>query len=262
MSERPQRPKKRNKKSFSGNHQRSWLWGHHAVRETLISGRWPVLEIYATQEAMDQLGDLLSRVGHHIPLEIVSKQRIEELSHATEHQGLLIRLGPYPYATFEQLESQLRVLPQALVVICDRIQDGFNLGAILRCCDGVGAAAIVVGNQQQAEMGSQVVRSSAGAANHVQCVQVDDLVDVCQRLKQMGFRLVAADSNAQQSHWQADLGSKTALILGSEAIGVAPQLLEQCDQTVTIPMQGRVSSLNVAVAAGILLFEIRRQQLQ
>lgn len=260
-------PRQRLGKKFSGNHQRSWLWGYHAVYETLAAARWPVLEIFVTQASYERAATLLEEKARGIPLTIVTAERIEELSRATDHQGMLLRLGPFPYASQEQLERTLQASLAAptkgslpLLVMCDRLQDSYNLGAILRCCDGTSVQAVIVGEKSQAEMTSHVARSSSGAINYLPIVKSADLVATAIRLKSLGLKLLAADANATNSMWDADLGHPAVLIIGSEAAGVDEQLLAICDERVLIPMHGQVNSLNAAVASGILLYEIRRQQ--
>jgi 23S rRNA (guanosine2251-2'-O)-methyltransferase len=147
-----------------------------------------------------------------------------------------------------------------LVVICDSIQDSFNFGAILRSCDGVGVLGVIVGQRGQAEVTPHVVRSSSGAVSHVPIVRADDLIDATLRMQRLGFQVVAADANTKTGIWDADLSGPTALVIGSEAKGISPELLAICDRKLCIPMHGKVTSLNAAVAAGILLYEIRRQQ--
>lgn len=251
-------------RSFSGNHQRSWLWGKHAVSETLTVGRWPVLEVFVTEEARAEFAELFRhrRLGN-IPVHIASRDRLLELSKASDHQGMLARLGAYPYGTMGHLKylmDQAIAAAQPLIVMCDRIQDSFNFGAILRCCDGANVSAVVVGQSGQAAMTPHVIRSSSGAANYVQVIQTDDLCMAARHIKAAGASIIAADSHAPQSMWQCDLRGFNLLILGSEASGVAADLLAMCDQRIAIPMGGHIESLNVAVASGILLYEIRRQQ--
>jgi 23S rRNA (guanosine2251-2'-O)-methyltransferase len=227
---------------------------------------------------------LIAKSSSGIPLEIVDGDRLQQLTGSTEHQGLAVRLGPFPYQELDSLITHLQSPPVVdaakavdsvdkakavdtadttavpLVVICDRLQDAFNFGAILRCCDGVNAMAVVVGDHSQADVTPHVVRSSSGAVNHLSLVRVSDLVAAAGRLKQQGLQIVAADANTQTGLWSSNLTMPTVLIIGSEAAGVQPELLAICDQRLWIPMLGRVSSLNAAVAAGILLYEIRRQQ--
>ena len=262
--------KKHIPKGFSGNHQRSWLWGLHAVGETLRAGKWPIRNIYVTREAFKQAADLLAaKQREGIPVEVVDYARLEQLCGSSEHQGWLARMAEFPYESLEEVERRLQQLTlddqcraalPPLVVICDRIQDTFNFGAILRCCDGASVAGVIVGADRQAEVTPHVARSSSGAVNYIPLARTDDLVASARRLKELGMQLVAADANAARSVWETPLNVSTALIIGSEAHGIRAELLELCDRRVIIPMRGQVTSLNAAVAAGILLFEIRRQQ--
>ena len=267
--------KRTKKHKFSGNHQRSWLWGRHAVIETLQSAVWPVLEIYASREAFDQSPELLTAKRREgVPVEIVTPDRLEQLCRSAEHQGLIARMGDYPYRSIDSFEQDLQLAVnssaaqgqaartlQPLVVICDRIQDAFNFGAILRCCDGANVLGVIVGDRAQTPVTPHVARSSAGAVNHIPVIKSTDLLATANRLKSQGWQLVAADCNTNQTVWDTALKSFIVLVIGSEAHGVSPELLAMCDQRVCIPMHGQVTSLNAAVAAGILLYEIRRQQL-
>ena len=269
MSEKRQPPPpkrdQRAKNKFSGNHQRSWLWGHHAVLETLATGVWPIHEIVSSANAFKQSSEVLAaKQAAGIPLEIVDSERLQQLTGSSEHQGLAVRLGPFPYQSLDSLSTRVQSSSPSdnvpLVVICDRLQDAFNFGAILRCCDGVNVTAVIIGDHAQADVTPHVVRSSSGAVNHLSIVKVSSLIETVQRLKQLGFQIVAADANTDTGLWSAKLTQPTALIIGSEATGVQSELLAACDLRLWIPMLGRVSSLNAAVAAGILLYEIRRQQ--
>ncbi len=258
--------RQREGKKFSGNHQRSWLWGFHAVTETLAAGKWPVHEVLATEPAYSRASALLEEKRQQgIAVQLTTAERLRELVHTTEHQGLLARLGPFPYADLQTVEQQLTqamhtATQPPLIVLCDRLQDSFNMGAILRCCASATVLAVIVGSKSQAEMSSHVVRSSAGVINHMTIARSEDLVATATRLKSLGLRLLAADSNAANVMWDADLRHPAVLIIGSEAHGVDEQLLRLCDQRLVIPMDSRVNSLNAAVASGILLYEIRRQQ--
>ena len=148
-----------------------------------------------------------------------------------------------------------------VVVICDRIQDAFNFGAILRCCDGANVLGVIVGDCNQATVTPHVARSSSGAVNHIPIIREHDLVQTARRVQELGMQLVAADANSRTSVWASSLSGPTALLVGSEAHGISPELLALADQQFVIPMLGHVTSLNVAVATGIFLYEIRRQQL-
>lgn len=272
--------KKEGRRTFSGNHQRSWLWGHHAVTETMRAGKWPILEIFATREMIEQSAEIrLAQSQASVSIEVVSASRLEQLVRSNEHQGIIARLGEFPYLTLQELLSQvqpamLNVAQHSsstqvahanmspLVVVCDRIQDAFNFGAILRCCEGAAVCGVIVSDKCQAEVTPHVARSSSGAVNYVSIARTSDLIEATKMLKEMGLQVVAADSNATTGFWETNLGLPTALIVGSEAHGIQSDLLALSDHRLSVPMFGRVTSLNAAVATGILLYEIRRQSLQ
>lgn len=256
---------KRTGPDYAGSHQRSWLWGRYAVMETLTAARWPVLELLVASELplIDRQQVAALAAPHGLPLQTVSSARLQQLCHQPDHQGLLARMGPFPYADRAALLTAARRTAttgsSGLFVLCDRLQDPHNFGAILRCCDAVAADGIIVGQTGQTPVTSHVARASSGAVNHLQLFQIPSLVDGLQSMQQQGFRAVAATEKAQGSLWQADLSGPIVLLIGSEATGISPQLLQQCDLQVGIPMLGKVGSLNAAVAAGILLYECRRR---
>jgi 23S rRNA (guanosine2251-2'-O)-methyltransferase len=142
----------------------------------------------------------------------------------------------------------------------DAIQDPFNFGAVLRSADAFGVDGVFVGATQQAEVSSLVVRASSGAVNHVRLARVDDLPTWIARLKAEGVRIVGTAPAARRDVSQVDLRGPTALVLGNEAVGIRPQILELCDERVAIRQRGRVGSLNAAVAAGVLFYEVARQR--
>ncbi|MFO0975677.1 MAG: 23S rRNA (guanosine(2251)-2'-O)-methyltransferase RlmB [Planctomycetaceae bacterium] len=262
-------------RKFAASHQRSWLWGHHAVLETVRAGRWPVMELFAdralNKDVLKQVSTLAAQ--QEIRLELVDASRLEQLSHQSDHQGLLARMGEFPCGGLRELEALInepagkRVsksqgggsLPR-LFIVCDRLQDAHNFGAILRCCDGVKADGVIVGERSQVAITPHVARASSGAVNHLSLFRVASLLDVLEKMKQAGVAIVAASEKSKTRHWDTELKGAVTLVIGSEATGIAPELLEQCTTQVAIPMLGGVSSLNAAVAAGILMYECRRQQ--
>jgi 23S rRNA (guanosine2251-2'-O)-methyltransferase len=260
MSQRTQR----RRSGFSGNHQKSWLWGKHAVLEVLRAGRWPVRELYATTEARSELD--AAGAGAVASVRTETSRRISQLCGHQDHQGLAARMAPFPVADADELMNALSPAKSAgprsasLIVICDRIQDAHNFGAILRNCDAMGVRAVIVGTNHQSGVTPHVARASAGAVNHIELYQADHLAETLTALSRLGFQTVAASEKSSVAVSDADLSRPTVLIIGSEGQGVADELLQQVDQTVAIPMLGNVQSLNAAVACGIVLHEIRRQQ--
>ena len=255
------------RRQLQASHQKNWLVGRYAVSEALRATKWPFEELYVADSLAPSDVVEVERLAEDAQVRIhrVDTDRLTELCSADHHQGFAARMGPYPYESPEQLQDRLGIASHTdppvvpIVVICDRIQDTFNFGAILRSCDATSVTAIVIGAAQQAGVTPQVARSSAGAVHHLPVVMAEQLVDVVLELKNAGFQIVAASEKAEDSLWTCNLRGPTALLIGSEARGVSMELLDVCDVQVSIPMMGKLNSLNASVAAGILLYEIRRQ---
>ncbi|MCA9061791.1 MAG: 23S rRNA (guanosine(2251)-2'-O)-methyltransferase RlmB [Planctomycetaceae bacterium] len=263
-------------RTFAGNHQRSWLWGRHAVEETLAGGRWPVLSLTIDEQRRSDFSDLMQSAEQSgLRFDFASPERLTQLCGSSDHQGVIIRLGEFPcfdLTDLRQSASDALVAPrtsasavttagfQPMYVLCDRIQDAHNFGAILRCCDAMAANGVIIGSSQQATPTPHVARSSAGAVNHIDLFRVDCLVEAVEQMAQLGFAIVGATEKTQQSLWECNLRQPVVLVVGTESTGIGTELLQRCSTQVAIPMMGRVNSLNAAVAVGILLAEIRRQQ--
>jgi 23S rRNA (guanosine2251-2'-O)-methyltransferase len=256
------------RRQLTASHQRNWLVGRYAVQETMKAGRWPVTELYvSSQLPQPEWNDIvtLAEEVDCIP-QTVDEDRLTQLCGSSHHQGMAARMGEFPYLSWPQLIQQTEQrtadpsqLP-SLIVLCDRIQDAFNFGAILRCCDAMAVDAVVIGSAEQAVVTPHVARSSSGAVNHLQIARIDSLVEAAQHFKAQGYHLMAATEKGAMAPASADLVRPGVLMIGSEARGLSEQLLDLSDVRLAIPMLGQVESLNAAVAAGILLYEIRRQQ--
>jgi 23S rRNA (guanosine2251-2'-O)-methyltransferase len=243
-----------------GNHQRCWIWGRLPVMETLRAGRWPPLEVRLDERLPAEERDEALRHAERLGVEVVSAPAaaLERLCHSDEHQGYLAKMPPFPYQpALELLATRSR---RPFYVVLDAIQDPFNFGAILRSADAFGVDGVFVGDRGQAEVSSLVVRASSGAVNHVRLAQVEDLSEWITRLKAKGVNVVGTSPNAKRQVSQADFLKPTALVLGNEAVGIRSEMLDLCDERVAIPQRGRVGSLNAAVAAGVLFYEVSRQR--
>ncbi len=262
---------KKFRKSAPGKHQLNWLWGRESVFETLHAGRWRVYELYVTAEVFEQNADLLkNKQKEGVELEVVSTAKLEELAQTSDHQGIVARVSKYPYQTLDILEQTQPMQPthaatleanivQPLLVIIDRIQDAFNFASVLRCCQSAGVQAVITGEFCQAQITTQIARASSGAVNHFPIIQSPDLVAAATKVKELGFKLIAV-SQTSQAVCDASLKTPIALVIGGDMHALDPALLLLCDEQVSIPMLGQKTSLNSAVSAGIVLYEIRRQQ--
>ena len=227
------------------------IYGVRPVTEALRGGRRKVFEVLdATGNA--EVAKVAKAAG--VPVRKVPQARIGELARGGVHQGIAARVEPYPYVGLEDLLGA----PDPLVVVLDGVTDPQNLGAVLRVADGAGASGVVIPKDRAAGVTAAAVKASAGASEHVPVARVTNLRRAVDLMKEAGLWVYAAEVGGRP-HTDLDLTGPVGLVLGSEGRGVRRLVREGCDGTVSIPMLGAVGSLNVSVAAGILLYEVRRQ---
>jgi 23S rRNA (guanosine2251-2'-O)-methyltransferase len=181
---------------------------------------------------------------------------LNRLAGGPDHQGIVAEVDPYPYAdaaTF--LEAA-----DALVVALDQVQDTRNLGAICRSAEAAGAAGVVIPSRRSAAITPAACKASAGAVEHLPVARVTNLAAWLGQAKDAGAWVHGAEAGAPAPHTQADLTGKMVVVLGGEGKGLRRRVAESCDLLISIPVRGRVASLNVAAAAAVLLFEARRQR--
>jgi 23S rRNA (guanosine2251-2'-O)-methyltransferase len=256
------RPLKRKQKqsALMGSHQRCWIWGRMSVVETLRAGRWPILDLHLSKEmAVDELHAAMKLAdGLNLPVSIETPEELTRLCRSEEHQGYLAKMPPFPYDDVEEILSRRR--DRAFYLVLDAVQDPFNFGAILRSADALGVDGVFVAAANQADVTSLVVRSSSGAVNYMPLARVTDLVELLGRLKQAGLSVVGSSPRAKRDISQCDFCRPVALVLGNEAVGIRPEILSLCDERALIRQRGHVGSLNAAVSAGILCYEVARQR--
>ncbi len=227
------------------------VYGVRPVTEALRGGRRKVFEVLdATGNA--EVAEAARAAG--VPVRKVSQARIGELARGGVHQGVAARVEPYRYVELEDLLAA----PDTLVVL-DGVTDPQNLGAVLRVADGAGASGVVIPKDRAAGVTAAAVKASAGASEHVPVARVTNLRRAVDRMKEAGLWVYAAEVGGTP-HTDLDLTGPVGLVLGSEGRGVRRLVREGCDGTVSIPMLGAVGSLNVSVAAAVLLYEARRQR--
>ena len=242
------------------NHNRCWIWGRNVVLETLRAGRWRPVELLHSDrcepESRAEAVSLATQFG--LTATSVSEIAIQKKCRTEEHQGLAAQMPPFPYFQFSELIAALKRQP--VLVMLDRIHDPYNFGAIVRSADVLGIDGVIVGTREQAQVNSLSARSSAGAVNHVPIAQTDDLLKTVKNLADDGFQIIGTSDHASDSVFAPDFRKSTVLLIGNEGRGIQPALESQCTQCVQIPVLGRVNSLNAAVSAGILFYEVLRQR--
>jgi 23S rRNA (guanosine2251-2'-O)-methyltransferase len=230
------------------------VYGVQPVREAL-RGRRRVHRIYCTERAAEHPW-LIEAGAAGTVLEISSMEAVTAFAGRPDHQGIAALTDPYPYVdAFDLLAG-----PHPLVVVLDGVTDPRNLGAIVRACDGAGADGLVLPRHGSAGVTSIVAKASAGAVEHVRIAMTTNLAELLRRSKRPDLWSYAADAEGGAAPWEIDMTSGTIFVLGSEGSGIRPLVQKLCDAAVTIPQAGRIASLNVAVAAGTLLYEAARQR--
>ncbi|MFY8033579.1 MAG: 23S rRNA (guanosine(2251)-2'-O)-methyltransferase RlmB, partial [Flexibacteraceae bacterium] len=177
-------------------------------------------------------------------------------------QGVIAYVSPIDYADLETVVSiALFQKKVPLVLVLDRLTDVRNLGAIARTAECAGVTAIVIPNKESAPINADAMKTSAGALNYIPVCRVDNLIDAILLLQQSGLQVFAASEKATKSIYETDFTVPMALIMGNEEEGVSPQLLRRANELLTIPMVGKIDSLNVSVAAGVMVYEVIRQRM-
>lgn len=230
---------------------REQVYGRRPVREAL-RGRRQVLELWATDRALQ--AEPWLREGPR-PQEKPERE-ISEAAGTRDHQGVLAWCEPYRYADAYELAA----VERPLIVCLDEVTDPRNLGAVCRTAEGAGATGVVVPAHRSATVTPAVCKASAGAVEHLQVAVVTNLARYLKDIKRPDLWSYCADADALQSLWQADLTGGVALVFGAEGKGVRPLVRRTCDGEISIPLAGKVESLNVSVAASLLLYEARRQR--
>jgi 23S rRNA (guanosine2251-2'-O)-methyltransferase len=228
------------------------VYGRRAVREAL-RGRRHVLALHASERAVAAESWLREEPG--LRLRIEPERALTALAGTSDHQGVVARVEPYPYADADALSR----VPQPLLVCLDQVTDPRNLGAVARSVEGAGATGIVLPAHQSARVTPAVCRASAGAVEHLPVAVVPNLARYLAAVKGPRLWVYAADAGGTPM-WETDLTGGVALVFGAEGKGLRPLVRRTCDATVSIPLAGRVESLNVSVAAAVLLYEARRQR--
>jgi 23S rRNA (guanosine2251-2'-O)-methyltransferase len=234
--------------------------GRNAVRELLKSGR-------AVDKLMVRRGDregsivviVAEAIEKGIPVIEVEKAKLDAMSGGAPHQGVVAMAAEKEYC---EVDDILRIAEERgeppLIVISDGITDPYNLGAVIRCAEGVGAHGLIIPKRRASGLTPVVSKSSAGAIEHLAVAKVVNIAATVEELKEKGVWVYAAEAGGE-SLYRTDFTGPCAIVMGSEGNGVSQLVKKLCDGTVSIPMYGKVNSFNVSTAAAILLAEVAHQ---
>jgi 23S rRNA (guanosine2251-2'-O)-methyltransferase len=231
----------------------------------VLSGIHPVAEALRTHHPLDRLHiaqgaggprlqeiiDLARRAG--VPVRFEPRSSLDRLAGSSAHQGVVALAAARRYTEFEEVAAS------QLLVVLDGVEDPHNLGAIVRTAHAAGAGAVIIPERRAASVTDVVAKAAAGALEHLPIVRVTNINRTLEDLKERGFWIYGLDERGEQSYAATEYAAPTVLVLGGEGKGLHEQVRKHCDLLVRIPMAGKISSLNVSVAAGVVLFEWKRR---
>jgi 23S rRNA (guanosine2251-2'-O)-methyltransferase len=241
------------------------LTGIHAVREALEAGRAFDRIVIARGRQDTRVEEIVQLARErNIAVRFEDRGQLDRLAESKDHQGLLGLVAARAAATLEDILEAANAGSgrgeQGLIVLLDGVEDPHNLGAIIRTALAAGAHGVVIPERRAAGLTDTVARASAGALAHLPVAKVTNLARAMEELKEAGYWLIGLDEHADRSYTQADFTSPVGIVLGGEGKGLHELTRKRCDFVVSLPTTGPVKSLNVSVAAGVVLFEALQQR--
>lgn len=240
--------------------------------EDKIIGRNPVLEAIRSGRNVEKIlikkgkyeGSIIPIIKKAkdagIIIQETEKTKLDAAAEGGNHQGVVAYVSTYEYSTVKDILKRARDKGEApFVIICDKITDPHNLGAILRTANCVGAHGVIIPKRNSVGLNSVVAKTSAGAVEYTPVAKVTNIASAIDELKKEGMWIAAADMDGEEMY-SVDLTGSIGLVIGSEGEGVSRLVKEKCDFIATIPMSGEINSLNASVAAGVLMYEALRQR--
>jgi 23S rRNA (guanosine2251-2'-O)-methyltransferase len=237
------------------------LTGIHAVKEALEAQR-PIDHIVIAKGRQDTRIEEIVQLARKksIPVRFEDRSQLDRLANSKDHQGVVALAAARAAAALDDILASANQARAGLIILLDGVEDPHNLGAIVRTALAAGAHGVVIPERRAAGLTDTVARSSAGALAHLPVAKVTNLARAMGELKQAGYWLVGLDERADKTYTEVDYTSRVGIVLGSEGQGLHELTRKRCDFVVCLPTTGPVKSLNVSVAAGVVLFEAIRQR--
>lgn len=250
----------REKKDFKNNDD--LVVGRNAVIELIKSGREIENILIAKGEREGSISKIIALAREKgIVIKNVDRKKLDFMCAGANHQGVIANVPAHEYSSVEDiLELAKEKGESPFIIICDEIEDSHNLGAIIRTAEACGAHGIIIPKRRNVGLNFIVAKTSCGALEYVKVARVSNINSTIDKLKKENIWVYAADMDGQP--WsKTDFSGGVALVVGSEGKGVGEHIKANCDVTVSLPMRGKVNSLNASVAAGIIMYEVARQRL-
>lgn len=238
------------------------IYGVHAVQEALVAGKRIDKILLRKDVTSDLRGTVMAAAkAANIPVQYVPLEKLDRLAPGANHQGVIALAAQIDYVELEDMLLSFQDRGKnAFIVLLDGVTDVRNLGAIARSAECMGADLLVLPLHGSAQINADSMKISAGALNHLPVSRVSHAIDALNLLDAYGIQSLALTEKTETTLFEVDLTQALCLIVGDEEVGIQPRILKQATTLASIPMQGRISSLNVSVAAGMAMLEVVRQR--
>ncbi|OGI31447.1 MAG: 23S rRNA (guanosine(2251)-2'-O)-methyltransferase RlmB [Candidatus Melainabacteria bacterium RIFOXYA12_FULL_32_12] len=239
------------------------VYGRNSVEALLETSKRRVNKLYLAKgikfdSKMRKIIDLAK--NNSIPVQEVPREKLNLIAEGS-HQGIAASVSPIAYMEFDDLLNNLKNVKNSLVIILDGVEDPHNFGSIVRTAVAAGADGIIIPKRRSTPVTSTVEKASAGTVEKIPIVQVTNIVNAIEKLKENNFWIFGAESTGEKYYFEADYNLNCTLVVGGEGQGISTLVKKHCDILIKIPMPGKINSLNVANATSIIIYEILRQRL-
>jgi 23S rRNA (guanosine2251-2'-O)-methyltransferase len=229
------------------------VFGVHPVREALRAGRPVERVVIATGAGGTRLQEIIDEARQRkVPVRFEPRAALERAAPGETHQGVIAFVAAQPLATTEEADGDV-------IIVLDGVEDPHNLGAVIRTANAVGAASVIIPDRRSASVTETVAKAAAGALEYTRVVKVNNINRTLEEFKQKGYWIYGLDERGESTCYETEFVTPTVLVFGGEGRGLHVHTRKHCDFVIRIPMYGQISSLNVSVAAGVVLYEWRRQ---
>jgi 23S rRNA (guanosine2251-2'-O)-methyltransferase len=237
-----------------------WIIGRHPVSEAIRSGR-EINKVWLNKEGRG-LGDLLDLIkSNGISAQFVPKQKLDQLSKSAQHQGVVASIAAYRYAELDDLFALAESRgEQPFFMMLDNVEDPHNLGSILRTADASGCHGVIIPKRHSVGLTSVVAKASTGAIEYVPVARVSNLASTMDVLKKRGIWFAGTAADGSEDYRSTDFSIPICLVIGNEGAGISQLVRKKCDFLISLPMRGKVTSLNASVAASLLMYEVLRHR--
>jgi 23S rRNA (guanosine2251-2'-O)-methyltransferase len=252
------------KEESSLKSEEEYLAGKHPVLEAMKAGRSLNKIFWSNQAQRHLIQPIMEEAkARGIVVQQVDKRKLDQLVPDLQHQGVVAQAAAVSYAEVDDLLALAAERGEPpLIILLDEVEDPHNLGSVLRTADCTGVHGVIIPKRRSAGLTAVVAKTSAGAVEYVRVARVANLVQTMEKLKAAGLWIAGADAGAKDGFYETNLTGPLAIVIGNEGQGLSRLVRERCDFILSLPMFGKINSLNASVAAGVILYEVVRQRQQ